>query len=122
MASQDEMHERTRASENTESDRSDEPRGSKSVELETTERLAAPFSEFDPFRSSRIDTLHGETKSFLDTMGKQLSGFETTDEDELRSLQRDAEERQKWSQARQDAFRSILRLGATIPSRGKRVL
>ena len=122
MAPQDEVHEESRNVEDSKVHRQSGQSDAKSTKLETTEKQPAPFSEFDPFRATRYSTLNSETQDFLSGMGKQASGFENLDENQLRSLYSDAEERARWSQARQDAFTGILRLGTATPPRGKRIL
>ena len=122
MASQDEMHEKSGVSQASESDKQTTVQPGEGTKLETPNQQPAPFSEFDPFRATRTAQVISETQAFLDPLGKTLTGTEGLNEDQLRSLSADAQERAQWSQAGQDAFTSLLRLGSTIPPRGKRVL
>ena len=122
MAPQDEMHEKF-GNEQVEG-KTDKVHGSgdRGVDLAPEKKRPSPFSEFDPFRAVRISDLAGETDSFLATVSKKQTGIEGLDEDKLRSLQADAEERSRWSETRQDAFRGIIRLGAAVPPRDRRIL
>ena len=122
MAPQDEVHKESGNVEDSKIHRKSGPEDTSGNKLETTEKQPAPFSEFDPFRATRYSTLTSETQDFLSGMGKQASGFENLDEDQLRSLYSDVEERSRWSKARQDAFTGILRLGTATPPRGNRIL
>ena len=122
MASQDEVHQKPGNAQDNKSDKSDGSSDTRGTELEAKELPPAPFSEFDPFRTDRYRALNRETQTFLGELGAEAVGIEGLNEDQLRSLQEDAEERERWQPARQDAFRGILRLGAAVPSRDKRLL
>ena len=122
MASQNEVHSETGNDKNTEDSRQLDSKPTGSTKLETTQQSPPPFSEYDPFRASRIDTLDSETKGFLNSLSLSATGIEKCNEDQLRALQEDAQERSRWSQTRQDAFNGILRLGAAIPPRDNRIL
>ena len=122
MASQDEVHQKSGDAQDKKSDRQDGSADVGSTELETKELSPAPFSEFDPFRTDRYRALNRETQTFLGELGAEAVGIEGLNEDQLRSLQEDAEERERWQPARQDAFRGIIRLGAAVPPRDKRLL
>ena len=122
MASQDEMHPKPRDAKDNEVNKQDGQSDIGTTDLEARELPPAPFSEFDPFRTDRYRALNRETQTFLGELGAEAVGIEGLDENQLRSLQEDAEERERWQPARQDAFRGILRLGAAVPSRDKRLL
>ena len=122
MESQNEMHQKSGNEEASGTNEEVKQKSGGTINVETVEQRPAPFSEFDPFRSTRISTLNSETQAFLSELGSEVTGFENLDENELRSLQKDAEERARWSQARSDAFSGILRLGVKTPGRGERLL
>ena len=122
MASQNEMHPGTGNEPDSKSNENDSTAKSLPVVVETKEQPAPPFSEFDPWRAHRYREVSSETSDFLDSMGLKSVGIESADEDQLRTLSKDAEERQGWSQTRSDAFRGIIRLGAILPPRGNRIL
>lgn len=91
-------------------------------DLETSNVEPSPFSELDPYRPARITSLRGETDEFLQEIQLEAVGFSGSNDEQLRHFLKDAEERAGWSQTRQDAFRSILRLGKPIPRRSSRIL
>lgn len=122
MVPQDEMHQEAGPTEDKSTNQSTGRSDNTATEPSPADERPAPFSDFDPFRTTRIDTLNSQTNEFLQGMGEKSAGLEGFNEDELRSLSSDAEERARWSEARQDAFRSILRLGAKVPARDKRIL
>ena len=122
MASQDEVHSKPRDAKDNEVNKQDGQSDIGTTDVEARELPPAPFSEFDPFRADRYRSLNRETQTFLGELGAEAVGIEGLDENQLRSLQADAEERERWQPARQDAFRGILRLGAAVPSRDKRLL
>jgi hypothetical protein len=93
-----------------------------SADLATTEQQPAPFSEFDPFRASRIAALNSETAAFCELVGVEPTGLENATEAELRQFYKDAEERAGWSQTRQDVFAGFVRMGLPTPPRTKRIL
>eukprot|EP00918_Siedleckia_nematoides_P004062 GHVU01009148.1.p1 GENE.GHVU01009148.1~~GHVU01009148.1.p1 ORF type:complete len:345 (+),score=15.02 GHVU01009148.1:389-1423(+) len=107
---------------NTESNKQSQTGTTNTANMETTAQQPPPFSEFDPFRAARYRALSSETKALCDSVSIGITGIENLNEDQLRTLQEDAEERSRWSEARSDAFSGLLRLGATVPPRGKRVL
>lgn len=122
MESQNEVHQKTGNEKVTETDKQPQPQHTRRASDETREIQPAPFSEFDPFRSARIDALHSEAKDLSTSLSIKLTGIDGLNENELRAFQEDAEERQRWSKARQDAFGGIVRLGANVPPRANRVL
>ena len=122
MASQNEMHEGTRNEQDKKTDRDNSSGQTNPINVEAEKQPPPPFSEHDPFRAYRYSEVTSETQTFLDSMGLKASGFEDADENQLRTLSKDVEERQRWRQARSDAFRGIVRLGTATPPRGKRLL
>lgn len=122
MASQNEMHSESGIEKvegtNTESGSGD----SRVTDLQTRDRQAAPFSEFDPFRADRTRQVISETDEFLGQINAQPNGFERASETDLQKLSEDAFERSKWSETRSDAFLGVLRLGRPVPPRSKRIL
>ena len=118
MASQNEMHQETGVKETGTDNKSDTGKSIKTTNVETKEQQAPPFSEFDPFRTHRISEVSSETETFLGEMGLRPAGLENADENQLRTLSKDAEERQGWSETRSDAFRGVLRLGSGTPPPG----
>ena len=111
-----------RTEENKGGDQVSTPGSNGSIDLETPQQQPAPFSEFDPFRASRISTLRSETQAFSELVGKEITGFEDATPDELQQFYKDAEERAGWPKARQDAFKGFVRLGFGTPPRSKRIL
>lgn len=81
-----------------------------------------PFSDNDPFRAARTREVISETARALDPIQAEPVGFENLTDEQKRYISEDALERSEWSQARQDGFTSILRLGRSIPPRSQRVL
>jgi len=81
-----------------------------------------PFSENDPFRATRISETVGETASLLSEVQMEATGFQGATTEQLAALSKDAEERASWSQARQDGFVGLLRLGKPTPARSQRIL
>ena len=117
MASQNEMHEGTRNAQDKKTDSNNSPGQTTPINVEAEKQPPPPFSEHDPFRSHRYREVTGQTQTFLDSMGLTASGFEDADENQLRTLSKDAEERQRWRPARSDAFIGIVRLGTVTPPR-----
>lgn len=122
MASQSESNPKPRDEETEESSNETGDRNTGGTQLETQNPEPAPFSEFDPFRTSRLAALREQTDALCQTMGIEPVGLEQFNEAELRQLASDAEERSKWSQAKKDAFAAILRLGYPTPPRTRRIL
>ena len=122
MASQDEMHPQSRDAKDTENNQQSQNSATNAANMETTAQQPPPFSEFDPFRAARYRALSSETQALCDSVSIGITGIENLNEDQLRTLQEDAEERTRWSEARSDAFSGLLRLGAKVPARGKRIL
>ena len=75
------------------------------------------FSDADPWRTSRIDSTRGETDTLLSNVQRKSAGFRDANPKQLRNIHSDAIERQGWSEARQDGFIAILRLGRRTPPR-----
>lgn len=95
---------------------------SDSIIMEGKEPQIEPYSDDDPLRSTRINSLASETAGLLDKVQAQPTGFERATGEELRNIHEDAIERSKWSTSRQDGFTGILRLGRPVPPRARRVL
>lgn len=91
-------------------------------DVSAKDKPPAPFSEFDPFRSARFNEIYRETDKLLGPLQIEYDGIEGASEAQLRQFYEDAAERASWSEARQDAFTSILRFHKPIPSRSERIL
>ena len=122
MASQNESNPESGIGEAEKKNTADESKDSRGVNQTTREQPGAPFSEFDPFRAARIGEVHRQTDTLLQSVHREGVGLENADEELLRRLYEDAEERASWSEARQDAFTAILRLGKPTPRRRDRIL
>ena len=122
MESQSKSDQESGNEENKKSDKRDVIRDSGSIDLESREREIEPFSDADPWRASRISETVGETQSILDKIQAAAIGFEHLNDVELRRIYKDAEERARWRQTRQDGFDALLRLARRTPPRGQRIL
>lgn len=94
----------------------------RSTNVESISVDPEPYSDADPYRTTRIAALRSETAELLEQVQIQPDGFERVTEQQLRSIHEDAYERKKWSKTRQDGFIGILRLGRQTPARSKRLL
>ena len=117
MASQNESNPQPGDDKVKESNGANDANTNTGTGIQARPQQAAPFSEFDPFRATRIDTLRSETDKLLESIQVQIDGLEDAAETELRNLYENVSEYQRWSKTRQDAFTSILRLGKPVPSR-----
>lgn len=122
MASQNESDQKYRDGEVKESNGENDANTNSGTGVQTQQQQAAPFSEFDPFRSTRIDTLRSEADQLLESLQVRVDGIEDATETELRNLHKNVSEYQGWSQTRKDAFTSVLRLGKPTPTRSNRIL
>ena len=122
MAPQDESNKKPRDDDSDELHSGARSDDGKSVELESIDREPEPFSDDDPFRAARIGEVVGETSGLLSEVQVQGAGFEGLTNREYADLHKNAAERKRWPEARQDGFISILRLGKPVPPRSKRVL
>lgn len=103
------------------SERVAEP-GSGSTDLASQDKPVEYFSDDDEFSASRFAALSSETTGLLQQVQLKPDGLKDATPEQLRNLYQDAEERQGWSQARQDGFIGLLRLGRPTPPRAARVL
>lgn len=122
MASQNESDEKSRNDDTSAVHQQTRPTDSRGSDMESERREPEPFAVDDPLSAVRLDTLTGETAGLLSEIQTEPVGFDGADRHELAKLYEDAQERQNWSQARQDGFRAILRLAKPIPPRANRVL
>ena len=93
-----------------------------SVDMATNDSEIQPFSEHDPFRTARIDTIDSQTRAFLQGLQVEPAGLEAADDDQLKQFYQDVKEREGWSEARTEAFQGVLRLARPVPPRSKRIL
>jgi tRNA/tmRNA/rRNA uracil-C5-methylase (TrmA/RlmC/RlmD family) len=122
MATQNEMHQESGNEKAEKDNQSTELQTSASSDLESREQRIEPFTDNDPYLPSRITETRSETEALLSGLSIKPVGFENVNRKQAKRLYEDAIERAGWSQARQDAFNGILRLGTSIPPRSKRVL
>lgn len=122
MAPQNEMHAESRTTDVEKSPKSNENSDVIGDDLETKELQFEPFSEQDPFRTTRIAEVVDETHTFLSNIQSEAVGFQELNESQLRALSQDAAQRSLWDKARTDAFTGVLRLAKPIPPRANRVL
>lgn len=94
----------------------------RSTVLETRKVEPEPFSDDDPYRSTRIASIRSETDELLSEVQGLSVGLEGSSKRQLERIQQDVVERSGWSEARSDGFIGILRLGRKTPPRGARVL
>lgn len=121
MATQNESNEKPRQTEvNREVTANEQPRD-RSANMESDDAQIVPFSENDPFRAARIAETARETGELLETISCKAVGFEELDDDQIRRISEDAEERARWRPARQDGFRALLRLGRKSLTRYQRI-
>ena len=90
MESQNEMHQGARTPEDKSQTGTNDTTGTSATQLETPQQRPQPFSEFDPFRATRIDEVASETKDLFDSLSLRGNGFENLDENQLRTLREDA--------------------------------
>ena len=95
---------------------------SRGVDVAIEGQQFEPFTDADPFRAARTAEAVGETRTFLSEIQIEPAGFSDATPEQQRRVHADAAERASWSQARQDEFLGILRLGRRTPPRSKRVL
>lgn len=110
-------------SQDTPSETLDHERGrDRATDVEAIYVQPEPWSEGDPLRANRIAEARSQTDSFLEEIRATGNGYGDLPPGQYRRLSEDAQERARWTKARSDAFRGILRLGIGTPSRFKRVL
>ena len=122
MASQNESDEKSRNEEIKSTDSEVHKRTDRSTDVESKGQQFEPFAADDPWRTTRTREVVSETKRLLEQIQTEPIGFENATPKQLRSFQQNATERASWSQARQDGFIGLLRLGRPVPPRSKRIL
>ena len=122
MASQSESDKESGTRKDQSKAGQDESSDTRGAQLATEVVRPEPFAADDPYYSERFNALSRETGTFLQDLGFAGSELSGHTERELRSLQSDVRERQRWPEATQNGFRSIVRLGHKPPPRAQRVL
>ena len=122
MEPQNEMHQKSGAEADQRQAQQVESGDHKSADMASGEQRIEPFSNDDPFLATRITETRSETDRLLQSISSEPVGFERLNRKQIKSLYANAVERSQWSQARQDAFASVLRLGVRVPPRANRVL
>lgn len=122
MATQDESNAESGNDEAKAVTKVDGSEHSSGADVESTQQQYEPFGDDDPHGPARVASLRGETDALLDEIQAKGTGFDGTTVKQRQNLHSDAVERALWSEARQDVFVGVLRLGRPIPSRNKRIL
>ena len=122
MAPQNESDPKSGNEETQVGDKQTTGQSSRGTDLESEQLRPEPYAIDDPQRADRISALSSETAGVLEQVQATPVGFDDLTPEQLRYVHEDAVERSEWSEARQDAFVSILRLGRKVPPRSKRIL
>lgn len=122
MEPQNESNQKSRDDKAEKPDKVDDKSGSRGTDLEATEQQFEPFDDTDPFRATRIAEIGGQTAALLAEVSATPTNLERLAPNELRSLQQDARERERWGPSGQDVFIGFLRLDYKTPPRSARIL
>ena len=122
MASSNESNEKLRNDEDTNGVEAPVGQSSQSTDLAAEGPKFEPFDPEDPWRAARTAEVVSNTRKFLQGLQVEPVGFQDATPKQLRRLDEDAYERSTWSEARQNDFAGILRLGRRTPSRSQRIL